>query len=949
VQKELAQRSLKHYMRQAWGIIEPQAFVDSWHIDAIVDALTAVKNGTLGSQHLILNVPPRHSKSLTVEVMFPSWMWIDKPSTRFLCSSYAEDLSIRDSIKCRSIIQSNWYQRRWADRFKLAGDQNAKCLASGTQILMATGEPRSIETLKPGDSIVSVALPDERVVVDKVKHVWCNGVKPIRKITLSDGTIVRATLNHRFYGWDTWQYVEDLKVGDALAVVRRLPVNKHPGGMTKDEAFMLALWLSEGSKHECSYAITTADVKILRRLSGIASSNGWTVRKTGKYTYTMTCDRKRAGNTPMSMLKRYFGAVPSKRTGGKCASWSKLTPQLVDGIRIPVDVFKASDEVIKEFIGTYIACDGCVLNKTNHAVSITSVSMDLIYDFALLLKRFGVKSNIDWSLNNHYVYRGKRRPCKDAWMLSIKERQEVLKLNDVYMYSKTDKFAGLLQWCGQDKKRDGGPGSSIPPEWDRGLPKGRKPSQRHRWTSRAVVEAFAKKHGYRDLQVKLSADLDWRRVVSIEELPASETWHMETERTSTFIAEGLFSHNTRFNTDKGGYRVATSVGGMTTGEGGDIILIDDPSNVMDAAAVSERGLQNVLDWWDLVMPTRLNDPKKGVYIIIMQRCHTKDLTGHILSRELDAVHICLPAEYEAKHPHRWAHDPRTQEGELLCPQRFGAKEVDGLKRKLGTFGASGQLQQRPAPREGGMVKDYWFKIVAAAPAAVKTRLRFWDRAATEKKKSNDPDWTAGALVSVTADGITYVEHINALRDTPLMNQRAIRQTAELDGIEVPIWMEQEPGSAGVDTISTYSRDVLAGYSFRGKRSTGSKASFVDVLCAQAEAGNVYLVGDADTPWIKLFLEQVRQYPIGSHDDLLDAVAKAYCQQTTGPRARIREIHEDEQPVGDQLSAGDQDIARGAAGAVIDEDGDIDFDAVAEQNARRIYGDAVVDNWAQVAG
>lgn len=454
VQEELARRYLKHFMRQAWDIIETQSFIDSWHIDAIVDALTAVKNGTLGSQHLVLNVPPRHTKSLTVEVMFPSWMWIDKPQTRFLCSSYAEDLSIRDSIKCRALIQSEWYQRRWANKFSLSGDQNAK---------------------------------------------------------------------------------------------------------------------------------------------------------------------------------------------------------------------------------------------------------------------------------------------------------------------------------------------------------------------------------------------------------------------------------TRFNNDRGGYRLATSVGGMTTGEGGDIILVDDPHNVLDSMAISERGLQNVLDWWDLVMPTRLNDPKKGVYIIIMQRCHPRDLTGHILSRELDAVHICLPAEFETAHPYKWKYDPRQAEGELLCPQRFGAKEVGELKKKLGTFGASGQLQQRPAPREGGLIKRHWFKIVEAIPAGNFRQVRFWDKASTEKKKYNDPDWTAGARLLIDDNGIIYIIHIDAFRGTPLTNQQRIKQRAQIDGMDVQVYMEEEPGSSGKDTIDMYQRNVLGGYAFRGRRSTGSKEAYIDPLVAQAEAGNVRLVSGE---WNERFLEQVEIWPLG-HDDMLDSVAKAY--------------------------------------------------------------------------
>lgn len=222
----LARRYLKNYMRQAWDIIEPSPFVDGWHLDAIIDALTAVKDGTLGSQHLILNVPPRHTKSLTVEVMFPSWMWIDKPETRFLCSSYAEDLSIRDSIKCRSLIQSNWYQRRWSSKFALSGDQNAKTRFNndrgGYRLAtsvggMTTGEGGDIICL-PYDALIEtqagqkqigdIVTNKENIAILSFDHeqniteyqqieTWQeNPAGELVEIELEDGSIFRCTDEH---------------------------------------------------------------------------------------------------------------------------------------------------------------------------------------------------------------------------------------------------------------------------------------------------------------------------------------------------------------------------------------------------------------------------------------------------------------------------------------------------------------------------------------------------------------------------------------------------------------------------------------------------------------------------------------------------------------------------------------------------------------------------------
>src|SRR5450755_2537710 len=125
VDRELASRSFREFVRQAWHVVEPATpFVSSWHIDVICDHLEAVTRGEI--RNLLINVPPRHMKSLLVSVFWPAWEWIRWPERRWLFSSYAASLSIRDSLRCRRLIESPWYQSRWADRFALTSDQNTK-------------------------------------------------------------------------------------------------------------------------------------------------------------------------------------------------------------------------------------------------------------------------------------------------------------------------------------------------------------------------------------------------------------------------------------------------------------------------------------------------------------------------------------------------------------------------------------------------------------------------------------------------------------------------------------------------------------------------------------------------------------------------------------------------------------------------------------------------------
>ena len=176
---------------------------------------------------------------------------------------------------------------------------------------------------------------------------------------------------------------------------------------------------------------------------------------------------------------------------------------------------------------------------------------------------------------------------------------------------------------------------------------------------------------------------------------------------------------------------------------------------------------------------------------------------------------------------------------------------------------------------GNKFKREWFQVVDAAPADCKY-VRYWDLAATEAKPGKDPDWTAGAEVGRSKDGICYIKDIRRLRGSPLQVQNLITQTAELDGKEVTIFMEQEPGSSGVNTIDHYRREVLNKFAFYGKPSSGSKEIRANPVSSQAEAGNFKLVRGT---WINAFLEEAEQFPNGAHDDQVDAVSGAYEQLT----------------------------------------------------------------------
>ena len=276
--KERYEASLLEFLQGAWSSLDNAPFQSCWAIDAMCDHMEAVAFGHI--PRLLVNVPPRCSKTTLCSVVYPAWIWartdvsfLSGPQVRFLCASYSHNLSLDSSNKSRRLLLSPWFQRHWPGKIVFQGDQNTKCLLRGTPILMADGTLRAIEEVRPGEKVLSYNLKEKKVVCDRVVHVWANGVKPARKLILTDGTYVTATHNHRFYGWDEWRFVGDMVPGDPIAVVERTPVQKEV--LDLDDVFLVSVWLAEGTKQAYGYGFTNSDPLIIGRMRAIAKKRGW--------------------------------------------------------------------------------------------------------------------------------------------------------------------------------------------------------------------------------------------------------------------------------------------------------------------------------------------------------------------------------------------------------------------------------------------------------------------------------------------------------------------------------------------------------------------------------------------------------------------------------------------------------------------------------------------------
>lgn len=325
----------------------------------------------------------------------------------------------------------------------------------------------------------------------------------------------------------------------------------------------------------------------------------------------------------------------------------------------------------------------------------------------------------------------------------------------------------------------------------------------------------------------------------------------------------------RFENSSTGYRLATAVGAAATGEGGDIVAVDDPHSAQQAASDVQR--EAALVWWSETMSTRLNDAKTGRKVIVMQRLHERDLSGFVLEQG-GYEHLCLPAEYE---PNRqcvtsigWS-DPRQEEGELLWPERLGEVEIEDRKRELGEYGYVGQFQQRPAPRGGGMFPVERFRILDIPPEKddISASVRYWDKAGT----AGSGAYTVGVLMHRLKDGRYVIEDVVRGQWEALDREKRIKQTALSDGKAVQIWVEQEPGSGGKESAEATIRN-LTGFVVKADRVTGEKEVRADPYAAQVQGGNVSLVYG---PWIRQFLAEHEVFPVGQYKDQVDAAAGAY--------------------------------------------------------------------------
>lgn len=357
-------------------------------------------------------------------------------------------------------------------------------------------------------------------------------------------------------------------------------------------------------------------------------------------------------------------------------------------------------------------------------------------------------------------------------------------------------------------------------------------------------------------------------------------------RDNYTVAGGVLKNDAyavkHWETGQGGGLWAAGVGGPITGKGFHLGIIDDPlKNAEEAASETIRNKQK--DWYNSTFYTR-EEPGAAI-VVIQTRWHEDDLSGWLLSQESEEPEHWHIVHYEAIKENEspeyplscTVEDDNRKPGEALSPLRYNVEKLRTIASRIGSYFFGALYQQTPKPREGGMFKRNWFNIRSRPMPPQARRVRYWDKAGT----ADGGAFTCGVLIA-EFEGQYCIEDVVRGQWSAREREDIIKQTAEMDGNTISIWVEQEPGSGGKESAENTIRG-LAGYNIRADKVTGSKEVRAEPFSAQCEAGNVSLL---KSDWNNGYIERLTSFPNGKYADDTDASSGAF-NKLSVPRKVVR--------------------------------------------------------------
>jgi predicted phage terminase large subunit-like protein len=321
-----------------------------------------------------------------------------------------------------------------------------------------------------------------------------------------------------------------------------------------------------------------------------------------------------------------------------------------------------------------------------------------------------------------------------------------------------------------------------------------------------------------------------------------------------------------FVTTRQGYRLATSNGGVLTGRGADIILIDDPLKPEEALSDAQRKAAN--EWFSHTLYSRLNDKRHGAIVIIMQRLHEDDLVGHVLEQEpWEVVRFPAIAEEDELHRIETILGPRTftrRLGEALHPEREPLETLERIRRTIGEYNFAGQYQQNPAPLGGGLVKTEWFERYSAneRPETFDRIVQSWD---TANKATELSDFSVCTTWGIKGKYLYLLSVLRKRLEYPDL-KRAVREQQRLFNANVVLIEDKASGTQLIQELRVDGCSAVTAY-----KPECDKIMRLHAQTGVIESGFVHIPETA--PWVAEYLHEMTVFPRGKHDDQVDSTAQ----------------------------------------------------------------------------
>jgi predicted phage terminase large subunit-like protein len=322
-----------------------------------------------------------------------------------------------------------------------------------------------------------------------------------------------------------------------------------------------------------------------------------------------------------------------------------------------------------------------------------------------------------------------------------------------------------------------------------------------------------------------------------------------------------------FMTESQGVRLATSVGGVVTGRGGEFIIIDDP--IKPEEAVSDGRRDAVNEWYDRTLYSRLNNKETGCIIIIMQRLHEDDLVGHLVQQGgWKVLKFPAIAVEDETHEISTCLGQRTVQrrvGEALHPERESLEILENISRTLGEYNFSGQYQQEPAPLGGGMVKQDWFNTFkdGEQPARFDLVFQSWDTAVKATERS---DFSVCTTWGKKGENLYLLHVLRRRMEYPELKRAVWEQATRFRAATILI----EDKSSGTALIQELIREGLHGVTRYEPKM--EKIMRLHSVTSTIENRLVYL--PEKEAWLADYLHELTTFPNGKFDDQCDSTSQA---------------------------------------------------------------------------